>query len=178
MHSSGTDRHVCLVHRSRRLWWTLQRPWHAGLIVCYRCVREEICVVWQHWRADRIGTLEDELWSASCSSSCWGTGDSSRICSNCCSTAKGWERRSQEDRERRLQERDLGHLLGQEVEDLEQEERQRWLGDIRLVPGHVRRPQGDRHAPSGSPGHAGQWRLTREGGTCPGPTTTGCGNGQ
>ena len=88
-------------------------------------------------------SLEDDWWSTSCSSSCWGTGDWSQRRSSCCSAAKGRERRFQEDdRECGLRERDLDLLRGQGVEDLEQEERPWWLGDIRLV----RRPQGDRRA--------------------------------
>ena len=127
-------------------------------------------------------SLEDELWSTSCSSSCWRTGDWSRRRSSCCSAAKGRKRRSQEeDRESELLERDLDLLRGRGVEDLEQEEWPRQLRDIRLVRGDVRRPQGDRRA-----NEVGERRLgdsdtslagllvmpgggwtTREGGTCP-----------
>ena len=51
-----------------------------------------------------------------------------------------------EDRERGLRDCDLGLLLVRGVEDREQEERLRRLGDIRLVRGDVRQPMDDRLA--------------------------------
>ena len=115
--------------------------------------------MWQCWRAD---TIREELSDCCCRhgiiigrwlviqvffSSCWETGDWFRRCNSCCSAAEGLERRSQEeDQEHGLREQDLDLLRGQGVEDLEQEERPRRLGDIRLVRGDVRWPQGDCHA--------------------------------
>ena len=59
-----------------------------------------------------------------------------------------------EDRERGLREHDLGLLLRWGVEDREQEERPRQLGDICLLRGDVQRPLDDRRA-----GEEGERRL-------------------
>ena len=56
------------------------------------------------------------------------------------------KRSQEEDWECGVRERDLGFLLEQEVEDLEQEDRWRQLGSIRLMQGNVRRSQDDCHA--------------------------------